>query len=282
MAEHPAGATFDSLASRYDELWTRSPVGRLQRDAVWRRVDRLFAAGACVLDIGCGTGEDAAHLMSLGVTVRAIDASAEMVRVARARGVDAMQVPIEELSCVEGRFDAAISDFGALNCIADLDSFRRELARLVRPGGAVALCTLGRFCLWETIWFLLRGDRRRALRRWGGAAASSLGITVRHFSMSELEQAMKPEFRLLDWRGIGVFVPPSYITCLSAAALRAAGALDYRLAHWRLFRALGDHRLAIFVRNETFISNPARPDPQVSQRAIPGRHPSSSAGSRVF
>jgi ubiquinone/menaquinone biosynthesis C-methylase UbiE len=241
--------TFDSLASRYDELWTRSPVGRLQRDAVWRRVDQLFAAGDCVLDIGCGTGEDAVHLMSLGVMVRAFDASAEMVRVARARGVDAARVPIEELSRVEGGFDGAISDFGALNCVADLDSFRRELARLVRPGGGVALCILGRFCLWETIWFLLQGDRRRALRRWGGAAASALGITVRYFSVRELEQAMKPEFRLLDWRGIGVFVPPSYITWLGAAALRASRALDHRVAHWRFFRGLSDHRLAIFVRN---------------------------------
>jgi SAM-dependent methyltransferase len=188
--------------------------------------------------------------MSLGVTVQAIDASAEMVRVARARGVDAAQVPIEELSRVVGAFDGGISDFGALNCVADLDPFRRELARLVRPGGSVALCIMGRFCLWETIWFLLRGDWRRARRRWAGpAAASSLGILVRHFSMRELEEAMNPEFRLLDWRGIGVFVPPSYVTCLGAVALRAAGALDYHFAHWRFFRALGDHRLAIFVRS---------------------------------
>ncbi len=51
-----AGAAFDRIASRYDELWTCSPVGRLQREAVWRRLDKLFNDGNTLLDLGCGTG----------------------------------------------------------------------------------------------------------------------------------------------------------------------------------------------------------------------------------
>lgn len=250
MAEHPAGAAFDRVAAQYDELWTRSAAGRAQRDAVWRRLDGLFHPGDSVLDIGCGTGEDAAHLMSLGIAVEAIDASAEMVRLARARGVDAARIPIEELARVNGDFDGAISNFGALNCVADLPSFRRELARLIRPGGRAALCVLGRFCLWETIWFLLRGRPGKARRRWAGdAAAASLGIRVRHFSMRELERAMSPEFRLLAWEGIGVFVPPSYVTWPGERAMRACRELDRRFARLPGPRACGDHRLAIFARN---------------------------------
>src|ERR1700674_4183250 len=109
--------TFDAIAPRYDELWTRSPVGRLQRDAVWRRLDDLFRPGEKLLDLGCGTGEDALHFMSRGMEVSAIDASSEMVRIASERGVDAKVLAIEDLERVSGCFDGVISNFGAMNCV---------------------------------------------------------------------------------------------------------------------------------------------------------------------
>src|ERR1700758_4470142 len=107
--DHRAGAAFDVIAWRYDELWTCSPVGRLQRDAVWRCLDTLFQSGDELLDLGCGTGEDAIHLEALGAKVAAIDASPEMVRVARTRGVNASVLSIEDLAHIKGYFDGAIS-----------------------------------------------------------------------------------------------------------------------------------------------------------------------------
>src|SRR6266568_218287 len=113
-----ADGAFNALAWRYGGLWNRSTIGRLQREAVWRRLDRLFRPGDSLLDLGCGTGEDALHFMRSGMRVRAIDASAEMVRIARSRGVDAVRLPIEELERLTGSFDGVLSDFGALNCVA--------------------------------------------------------------------------------------------------------------------------------------------------------------------
>src|SRR5579862_728511 len=247
---HRAGAAFDGLASRYDELWTRSTVGRLQRDAVWKRLDSLLRPSDSLLDLGCGTGEDSLHFVGLGINVRAIDASCEMVRVARSRGVNATVLGIEELDCITGQFDGVISDFGALNCVSDLNPVRQTLGSLVHPGGFFAACVLGRFCLWEAVWYLLRGNPRKAFRRWrAGRLTTSLQIRVHHFSVRQLERAFYPEFSLVEWRGIGVSVPPSYITCAPDWLLRACGRIDRRVAHWPLVRALADHRLLIFVRN---------------------------------
>ena len=81
---------------------------------------RCFVPETSVLDLGCGTGEDAQQLGRAGVRVRAIDASPEMVRIARHRGVDAEVGNIEELEHLDGTFDGVISDFGALNCVEDL------------------------------------------------------------------------------------------------------------------------------------------------------------------
>ncbi len=249
---HRAGFVFDGLASRYDELWTRSTVGRLQRDAVWRRLDSLFRRGDQLLDVGCGTGEDSLHFAQWGMNVRAIDASCEMVRVARARGVDASVLGIEELDHITGHFDGVISDFGALNCVSDLNAVRHALGSLVRPGGYFAVCVLGRFCLWEAVWYLLRGKPRTAFGRWrSGRFATSLHIRVHHFSVRQLERAFHPEFTLIDWRGIGTLVPPSYVTGAPNWLLRLFSEVDRRIAHLPLLRALADHRLVVFVRNRT-------------------------------
>ena len=244
-----AGAAFDRIASRYDELWTRSPVGRLQREAVWRRLDKLFHDGDTLLDLGCGTGEDAVHFMRRGMSVRAIDASSEMVRIAHGRGVDASVLDIEQLNRVQGCFDGVISNFGAFNCIAKLSAIRPVLARLIRPGGHLAVCLLGRFCLWETAWHHLQGEPRKARRRWRCEQFSaSLQIPVRFPSVSNLARAFHPGFTLRDWRGIGAFVPPSYVRNLPLSLLQALGTLDRFVAHLPLLRALADHRLIVFVR----------------------------------
>jgi ubiquinone/menaquinone biosynthesis C-methylase UbiE len=242
-------AAFDQLASQYDQLWTRSAVGRLQREAVWRHIGDLFEPGQAVLDLGCGTGEDALRLMQAGLRVRAIDGSGEMVRIARDRGVEAELLPIENCGRLGESFHAVLSNFGALNCVEDIESLREPLARLVRPGGFMAICVIGRFCAWETAWALLRRQPAKAFRRWRTSVISSLGIRVFYPSRRRLEDAFHPRFTLVSWCGIGLFVPPSYVTGLSSGVLQKLSALDRRVAHWPLLRGLSDHRLFVFVRN---------------------------------
>jgi ubiquinone/menaquinone biosynthesis C-methylase UbiE len=242
-------AAFDQLASEYDRVWTRSAVGHLQREAVWRHIGALFEPGLSILDLGCGTGEDAVRLMQAGLRVRAIDASGEMVRIARARGVDAEILSIEDCSLLYESFDGILSNFGALNCVADIESLREPLARLVRPGGHLAICVIGGFCAWETAWALLHRQPAKAFRRWRKSVLSSLGIRVFYPSKRRLESAFRPQFSLVKWCGIGLTVPPSYVTGLSTNLLQKLDAFDRRAAHWPGLRALSDHRLYVFVRN---------------------------------
>jgi ubiquinone/menaquinone biosynthesis C-methylase UbiE len=242
-------AVFDKLASQYDQLWTRSPVGRLQREAVWRHIGPLFQPGQSALDLGCGTGEDALRLMQSGLRVHAIDASSAMVRIARSRGVDAETLPIENCGRLHDTFDVVLSDFGALNCIEDIESLREPLARLVRPGGYLIVCVIGRFCLWETAWALLRRQPAKAFRRWRKSAMSSLGIRVFYPSKRRLQASFHPRFRLANWRGIGLSVPPSYVTGLTEGALRKLDSFDRLLARWPVLRGFSDHRLFVFIRN---------------------------------
>ena len=70
---------FESLAASYDDTFTRTRIGAAMRRAVWRRLDATFAAPARVLELGCGTGEDAIHLAGRGVRVVAADRERAML-----------------------------------------------------------------------------------------------------------------------------------------------------------------------------------------------------------
>jgi ubiquinone/menaquinone biosynthesis C-methylase UbiE len=242
-------AAFDQLAAEYDRVWTDSAVGQLQREAVWRHIGALFEPGLSVLDLGCGTGEDAVRLMQAGLRVRAIDASPQMVRIARDRGVDAEILSIEDCSLLYESFDGVLSNFGAINCVADIESLREQLARMIRSGGYLAICVIGGFCAWETAWSLFHRQPAKAFRRWRKSVLSSLGIRVFYPSKRHLEEAFRPQFSLVKWCGIGLTVPPSYVTGLPTNLLQKLDAFDRRAAHWPVLRALSDHRLYVFVRN---------------------------------
>lgn len=243
-----ASGCFDLLAAEYDRAWTNSGSGRLQRNAVWRYVLPLFRAGDRILDLGCGTGEDAQQLERMGVSVSALDASPEMVRIAQHRGINAHLRLIEDIGGLPGTFDGAISNFGALNCVAHLTALRIPLARLIRSRGHLAICLMSRFCLLESWHFLRHLQFRKAVRRWPGETyAQTLGLKTYYPRAIQLQRAFHPDFRLIFRTGIGLAVPPSYMT-VSSASLDLRSRIDQRIAHLRALRAMADHQLFLFVR----------------------------------
>ena len=150
-------------------------------------------------------------------------------------------------SFLSGCFDGVISNFGAMNCIRDLDAVREHLARLMRPGGYLAICVMGRFCLWETAWYALRGQPGKAFRRWR-QGNSSLGVPVFYPSIKQIRKSFTPDFKLVSWNGVGIAVPPSYVTGLSNRFLTKLAVFDHQVSHLSPVRELSDHRLLIFKK----------------------------------
>jgi SAM-dependent methyltransferase len=273
LAESPAlpaaAAAFDAVAPAFDQRFGGWLSVAAQRRAVRGELLRAFPAGASVLELGGGTGEDAAWLADRGRRVLLTDASPAMVALAAAKLADriapaAAEVwPAEEMEALAAereasgapKFDGAFSNFAGLNCVSDLRPVARGLARLLRPGAPALLVLFGPFPPGEVVVELLRRNPSAAVRRLArGDVAARLGgrrFTVRYHRPRAVARAFAPWFRLRRTRGIGVFVPPSAAEPWISRHPRLLGALEAldRAAAAPLAR-LGDHLLFHLERTD--------------------------------
>lgn len=133
---------FDGLAEKYDATNVMHSFGtkaRIDRVAVSRLPLRQ---GDRVLDLCTGSGDIAILLARAGARVTAIDASPEMLRVARRKAagledrIDFGEGDALALGMPDGAFDGAVISFGLRN-LESLERGLAEMRRVVRPGGFV-------------------------------------------------------------------------------------------------------------------------------------------------
>ncbi len=89
--------------------------------------------GERILDLGCGDGVLTEKLAALGVEVVGVDASAEQIAAARARGLDARPIDGQALT-FDAEFDAVFSN-AALHWMTDPDAVLGGVRRALRAGG---------------------------------------------------------------------------------------------------------------------------------------------------
>ncbi len=149
-------AMFDAIAPRYDLL---NRVMTLGLDRRWRRratADLRLPVGSVVLDVAAGTGDFVRELSAQGLRPVATDLSAGML--AAGRGVyPRVQADAGALPFATAAFDGVTCGY-ALRNFTDLPATLIELARVVRPGGRLAVLEVAepRGGLWRAgfrLWF---------------------------------------------------------------------------------------------------------------------------------
>jgi demethylmenaquinone methyltransferase/2-methoxy-6-polyprenyl-1,4-benzoquinol methylase len=184
LAPDGVRSMFDRIAPVYDAMNRIMTAGL---DRTWRRlaVEAVVQPGDRVLDACCGTGDLALAAEREGGVVTGLDFSSEMlVRARRKSGSitwvqgDLLALPFEDAS-----FDAATVGFGVRN-VADLEAGLRELRRVLRPGGRLAILEItqprGPLRPFFSLWF----DRIVPLLGKvlpGGKAYTYLPASVRRF-----------------------------------------------------------------------------------------------------
>ena len=180
-------SAFDGVADRYDAEFTDTAVGRALRRIVWSRLAGVFRPSQRILELGCGTGEDAIRLAKAGMNVVATDASPAMIDVAREKARRSGCLERIEFQCVPMEEVGRVIQGPALRW--RFFEFRRGQLRARpvvagdRPGepaaanGALVWVIMGKRVPWEWLWYLLRADRRRAFRRYRPGGMEWRGLT---------------------------------------------------------------------------------------------------------
>ena len=149
-------AMFDAIAPRYDLV---NRVMTFRMDVGWRRrtVRALeLAPNATVLDLACGTGDLCDELARAGYTAIGVDLSFGMLAAAHTRA-PLVQGDALQLSVPDASVDGVTCGFALRNFVA-LQPFLESLARVVRPGGRIAVLEVAtpsnRFLRWgHSVYF---------------------------------------------------------------------------------------------------------------------------------
>ncbi len=148
-------------------------------------------------------------------------------------------------------FDGVLSNFGGLNCVTDLAGAAQALARLLKPGGRALMCLMGPLAPWEWVWYLRRGQPKKAFRRLRRDGVVWRGLTIRYPSIGAVRRAFAPAFTLQRVRAIGALLPPSYVEPWAARHPRVLAWLnrvERRLETAWPLPWLADHYLIEFMR----------------------------------
>lgn len=258
---------FDALAADYDRL-AEASLFRLQRQGAHAAMLEWLPRKSRVLDIGCGTGIDAVFLAESGMDVLACDPSPEMQsRTWRRASLAGVAERVRVLDCgletlpslleaIDGpRFDAVVSNFGALNCVPSLDALAVVADRYLRAGGSMLLTLIGRSCAWELAYLALTGRRQQLGRRrtmGTGVPVADIRVPTYYHAADALARTLGPALRHAGTRGLGVLVPPPYLEPrwqqVPGAIRTFTAAADGMVARWPLFRDCGDHVLTRWVK----------------------------------
>lgn len=261
---------FDRSAPSYDDQIAPNPAMQYMRRISLSTLLSTFRSGQRVLEIGCGTGEEAVALARHGIRVLATDLSPQMVQRAQRRAIAAGLDGRIQVRCLaagqlvtlqdewgEGAFEGAYSSFGPLNGEPNLGPVSEALSILLRRGSPLVASVMNRYCAFETLWYLAHGLPRQAIRRWRGRTMAPVSpdlaslVPTWYHTPHSFARAFAPAFRKCCCRALPLLLPPPFAASLWQERARWVQRLvrwEERLAPQWPFHAMGDHYLIILQR----------------------------------
>lgn len=260
-------AAFDRVANDYDNEFTFSETGKLQRKHILNYLEKkiLNRGKLDILEINCGTGEDAIRFYRSGHSVLATDISGEMIRVAKAKlkpseiqGIDFRKLSLTDLGHEEmtGKFDLVFSNFGGLNCVnrEALQKVFSNIITILKPGGRFIGVIMPRYCIWDFIYFSYKRQWKKILQRAekGSVYVNLAGENVLtwYYSPRQIRKLAK-EYKLRKIKPAGIALPPSFLEKFfkkKKFLLKTLDIIESVLGHLPFLASVSDHFLFDFER----------------------------------
>jgi ubiquinone/menaquinone biosynthesis C-methylase UbiE len=263
--EQHAAAAFSKQSAVFDEIYSGNTVVQYKRERVRDAVMRYVSQGSNILELNCGTGEDAIFFAQNGYTVHATDISQGMLdklagKVHQQQFDD--KISIEQCSYTNlqslresKQYDAIFSNLGGLNCTNELDKVLSSFKAILKPGGIACLVILPKFCLLETL-LVFKGKFKTATRRFFSGKGRTAHIegeyfTCWYYNPSYVKRILKDDFSVETIEGLCTLVPPSYIEHFAEKYPRLFGFLksaEQRLKSSWPWRSIGDYYIVVLRR----------------------------------
>lgn len=257
-----ASDAYDRYAPRYNDLLQENRINAYMRREMTRILLSTFPPGSRLLELGCGTGDEALELASHGCEIIASDPSTKMIEIAQRKAerhpsgnrVEFRVGRASESNDVlddqsQASFNGAYSSF-ALSYEADLRPSRNALTRLIRTGGVLVVSAMNRLCGSEWLLSMISGRPWFAGRRLRPSTLHKVGSVrtpVFCRTTAELVRAFEPGFVLEDLRALPAILLPHYANrplMRWPALVDILEGVDPWVARLPAVRTLGDQTVA--------------------------------------
>ena len=244
----------------YDRYEENNKILKWMRKQVRNGALSFLKMNDTILELNSGTGTDAVFFAKKGFKVLATDLSDGMVEQINRKvklenlsaQIEVMQHSYTDLDKIHNqKFDFIFSNFGGLNCVADLNLVTKHFPSVLKNNGIVCLVIMPPICPWEIIQ-LFRGKIKFALRRFtkSGLPANIEGESfyTYYFSHREIMSALGQNFKLLKLMSLGVFTPIPQMEVFQnkfPRLLRLLNSLDEKTSGYFPFNRIGDHIIVI-------------------------------------
>lgn len=257
---------FDLAASAYDSAFTHTPVGKLQRERVYKYLSPYLEMSEAlnILELNCGTGEDALFMAGKGHRVLATDLSNDMLRQAKAKSQPISNISFQQLDIKDlqtqafpEKLDLIFSNFGGLNCISpsQFQDFVGSASDKLIKGGRIIAVIMSKKCLWERLYFLLKGNHGKAFRRRTKepveVEVEGKIISTWYYDPKEITNLAGALFSKELLKPIGFLIPPSYLNSFfknKKVLLKTLSWLEKKLFPLGFLSAYADHFIIILQK----------------------------------
>ena len=255
---------FDKIAPVYDELFTNTAIGKMQRNIICKYIDESLSTNQqiTILELNCGTGEDAVYFAKKGFGVVATDVSEEMLKITEEKinkfglsnYITIKKLDLTNLSDFnfEQKFDLVFSNFGGLNCVnkESLKNLSMVISSISNDGGRIIFVIMPKFSFWDSFYFLLKMKLNKVFRR---ASSKSLNVNLNgenvqtfYYSPIEIANIFSNKFRVVNIKPVGFFIPPSFLNKFflkKKKTLRMLEAFESSVSNISVLANLSDHFL---------------------------------------
>lgn len=264
---------FDIASENYDETFTYSNIGKMQRAIVYDYLNThvLGKKSLHILEINCGTGEDAKWFANQNHTVLATDISEGMINKAKQKNdlknLKFQQLDINKIdSCfrrndntesvipakagIQNKFDLIFSNFGGLNCLSnqELEAFFKNASSLLNENGKIVCVIMPKNCIWENNYLFLAGKWKQLFRRntkdYLLVNVEGTSVKTWYYNPKEIVSLTKNEYHIKNYKPIGFFIPPSYLESFFKRnnwLLNSLNWLENQVTNWSFLSRYSDH-----------------------------------------